>query len=189
MRYFRLSALFSLIVFALFGLIGCQSLLRVPPTPVPGVALPFEVIAEHPDGYNPQAVVFYQEEFKAYVANSPVDIQQLLMMIQPQVAQNLSLQAKLRNISLQDAFVLALFRRQGSSSCDDFGIREIKEDQGQLFVIVDAMERKGEECLASITHRVEIAKVKREPSELKPKSEDVLIIPRYYVENTNDPGP
>jgi hypothetical protein len=186
MKYFRLSTLLSLIVFALLGWIGCQSLLRVPPTPVPGVALPFEVILHEAAGYNPQVVVFYQEEFKAYVANSPEDIQQLLTMIQPQVAQNLSLNTKLRNISLQDAFVLALFRRQGSSSCDVFDIREIKQDQGQIFVIVDAMERQGEECLATITHRVEIVKVKREPSDLKPQSEDVVIIPRYYGKNQSN---
>lgn len=166
----------------LFVLAGCQTPFRPAPTPVPGISLPFEVIVNEPYAYNSEEVVFDSDEFKAYVVNSPEDIPPLLTMLLPEVVDNLSLETRLQSVSLQDAFLLALFRRRGSSSCDAFAVREIKNDRGHIFVSLDARNGQGEECLATETRRWALIKVERIPSDLAPRSEDVTIIPRYVAQ-------
>jgi len=125
-RRFTIFSMIGLIGLTLLGLTGCQPLLNPTLTPVPGVALPFEVIAEDAVGYNPQVVVFYQEEFKAYAANSPEDIPQLLTRFQPGAMKSRSLDAVLDHMAWEDFFALALFRRQGPTTCNIFDTRKIK---------------------------------------------------------------
>jgi len=186
MLLFRRSTIFcmiGLIGLTLLGLIRCQPLHNSTPTPVPGVALPFEVIAENVVGYNPQVVVFYQEEFKAYVANSSEDIPQLLTML-PGAMKGRSLDT----FFWKDFFILVLFRRPGGTTCDLFDTRKVKQYQGKVFVILDAMEH-GYLCKEMETYRYQILKVRRIPPELKPLTEDITIVPHYYEQPTPTPHP
>ncbi len=184
-RRFTIFCMIGLIGLTLLGLIRCQPLQNSAPTPVPGVVLPFEVIAENIVGYDSQVVVFYQAEFKAYVANSPEDIPHLFTMI-PGAMDDRDLSMVLDNMVWEEFFLLALFRRPGSDSCNIFDTRKVKQYQGQVFIILDAM-RDGYVCKEIETYPYQILKVRRVPPELNPRIEDITILPHYYEQPTPTP--
>ena len=184
-RRFTIFCMIGLIGLTLLGLIRCQPLQNSAPTPVPGVVLPFEVIAENIVGYDSQVVVFYQAEFKAYVANSPEDIPQLFTMI-PGAMDNRALSIVLDHMAWEEFFILALFRRPGPTTCNTFNTREVKHYHGKVFVILDAMKH-GYECKEIETYPYQILKVRRIPPEIKPHTEDITILPHYYEQPTPMP--
>jgi len=186
MRHVHKIIIFSLIglmSFMLMGLMGCKNLRH--PTPIPGIALPFKQIAENSIGYNSD-VMLPKDMFEIVVANSPTDAQELIKIFHPWENKNSSLDSKLLNVSWNEAFVLAIFRRPGPSDCDKFDVREIKNSNGQILVILNTME-KGYPCKDYETHRYQILEVKRIPSSLAPKRKDIQIIPLPYEKNTPTP--